>query len=63
MKGVVEMDIFIAIGVAALIEALKDRKALSKSAPKLAKVFVAIERASTLSPVLTAAIEAARLKL
>ena len=56
------MDIFIAIGVAALLETLKDRKALNKSLPKFAKVFVAIERAAALSPALTAAIETARLK-
>lgn len=56
------MEYFVAIGVAALLEALQDKKALVKITPKVAKVFVAIERAAELSPTLTAAIEAARRK-
>jgi len=57
------MDYFVSIGVAAIIEALQDKKALQKIAPKLAKVFVAIERAAEQSPTLSAAIEKARTKL
>jgi hypothetical protein len=56
------MDYFVSIGVAAIIEALQDRKALQRIAPKLAKLFVAIERAAELSPPLSAAIEKARMK-
>ncbi|HEY9758860.1 MAG TPA: hypothetical protein V6C97_27070 [Oculatellaceae cyanobacterium] len=56
------MEYFVAIGVAALIEALQDRKALRRVLPKVAKVFVAIERAAEVQPELTAAIERARQK-
>ena len=56
------MEYFVSIGVAALLEALQDKKALVKIVPKVAKVFVAIERAAETSAVLTAAIEKARMK-
>jgi len=54
------MEYFVAIGVAALLEALQDKKALTKILPKVAKVFVAIEREAEQSPALAAAIEKAR---
>lgn len=56
------MEYFISIGVAALIQALEDSKALVKFASKFAKVYVAIERAAETSPTLRAAIEKARAK-
>lgn len=54
------MDYFVSIGVAALLEALRDTKAVVRIAPKLAKVFVAIERVAEANPTLAAAIEKAR---
>lgn len=56
------MEYFVAIGVAALLQALEDKKALVKILPKVAKVFVAIERAAETSPSLAGAIEKARMK-
>ena len=57
------MDYFISIGVAALLQALEERTALIKFAPKFAKVFVAIERAAASNPTLAAAIVKARDKM
>lgn len=54
------MEVFIAIGVAALIEALNNVGVVQKNASKFAKVFVAIERFAETSPMLRAAIEKAR---
>lgn len=56
------MEYFVSIGVAALLEALQDKKALVKILPKIAKVFVAIEREAALNVSLAAAIERARSK-
>jgi len=56
------MDYFIAIGVAALLQALEDRGAIVKFASKFAKVFVAIERAAEINATLRGAIEKARAK-
>jgi hypothetical protein len=56
------MDMLVAMGVAAIIEALQNKKNLQALAPKIAKVFVAIERAAQVSPTLSGAIEAAKRK-
>lgn len=56
------MELLVAMGVAALIEALQDKKALVKILPKVAKVFVAIERVAEVNPSLAGAIERARSK-
>jgi len=56
------MDILISMGISALLEALKDKKAIIRLAPAMAKVFVALERSSALTPTLAAAIERARQK-
>jgi len=50
------------MGVAAVLEVLKDKASLKRNLAKIAKVFVTIERAATASPMLGAAIEAARQK-
>jgi hypothetical protein len=57
------MEYFVAIGVAALLEALQDKRALLKILPKVAKVYVAIERVAETSAPLAAAIERARSKV
>ena len=54
------MEYWVSIGVAALLEALQDKKAITKILPKIAKVFVAIERESQVNANLAAAIERAR---
>jgi len=56
------MELLVSMGVAAIIEALLNRKNHVTLAPKLAKVFVAIERAAQSSPTLAGAIEKARSK-
>lgn len=56
------MEYFVSIGVAALLEALQDKKAVVKIQSKIAKVFVAIEREAALNVSLAAAIERARSK-
>lgn len=56
------MDLFVSLGIAALLEALADKKSHVRLAPKFAKVLVSIERASITSPVLREAIIAAREK-
>lgn len=56
------MELLAAMGVAALIEAVQTKSALMKILPKVAKVFVVIERAAEVNPSLAAAIERARSK-
>lgn len=56
------MDMLVAMGIAALLEALQDKKAVARILPKLAKVYVAIERVAEANPALSAAIEKARLR-
>jgi len=56
------MELLVSMGVAAIIEALLNKKNHVTLAPKLAKVFVAIERAAQSSPTLAGAIERARSK-
>ena len=56
------MEFAIAMGVAAVLQALEDKKAYQKYADKLAKVYVKIERVADKSPTLGGAIIAARRK-
>lgn len=56
------MDALVAMGVAAIIEAMQDKRAIQRLAPKLAKLFIVIERAAETSPVLSGAIIGARRK-
>jgi len=56
------MEFFISAGVAYIVEAIQDKKAIIKHADKFAKVFVKIERAAEQVPTLAAAIERQRQK-
>lgn len=56
------MDTLISMGVAAVLDALLDKKRVITLAPKLAKLFVALERTAEHVPTLAGAIERARQK-
>jgi len=56
------MDMLVSMGVAAILEAVKDRKVFLRNLPKLVKVYVALDRLRKLSPALDAAITKAEEK-
>lgn len=56
-----DFDIFIELGVSALLRALKNKKAVVRYLAALAKVAVEIERTAELVPDLAAAIERKRM--
>lgn len=56
------MELLVSMGIAAILEALKDKRSVAKILDKLAKVYVAIEREAEVTPMLRARIETARHK-
>lgn len=56
------MDLWIDLGVAALLRVLQSKKDIQKWLPALAKVFVKIEDTSQVVPDLAAAIEKKRME-
>jgi len=56
------MDMLVSMGVAAVLEALKDRKAFIRNLPKLVKLYVALERLRKSSPLFDSAITEAESK-